>query len=357
MDATFATHYANELPVIMNANEQNNVANEAANGYANGKQPAERRVSTIQAKGQSVVELPIVLDADTAAGVADKKIKVAWSEMDKYGFGLTVEWAKLTPTDVGTLTDKTGKVNRVRLMSQNEEAGVFTIEEAVKDRASTYGSTATGVTNPNNPVITPGLVGPTLFAAMNLPLLRSQDNSPGFYIGATGILDGWAGCQILMSVDGGLTYTVAATITEPTIMGTLTADEDSNGEPISVHVFGGDLVNADTAQVALGANWSAIETAGVAEIIAYEVATETSTGYYDLTVITPALDETVDAHHLSGDQFMDLNTAIFLPMNADLSGTTIYFKAVGFGVSADAVDPVTKVFTAQDIIIDGGLIT
>jgi len=328
-----------------------------ANGYANGKQSAERRVSTIQAMGESVVELPIVLDADTAAGVADKKIKVGWSEMDKYGFGLTVEWAKLTPTDVGTLTDKTGKVNRVRLMSQNEEAGVFTIEEAVKDRASTYGSTATGVTNPNNPVVTPGLVGPTLFAAMNLPLLRSQDNSPGFYIGATGILDGWAGCQILMSVDGGLTYTVAATITEPTIMGTLTADEDSNGEPISVHVFGGDLVNADTAQVAVGANWSAIETAGVAEIIAYEVATETTPNYYDLTTVTRALDDTSAAFHLSGDQFMDLNTAIFLPMNADLSGTTIYFKAVGFGVSADAVDAIPVLFTAQDIILDGGLIT
>jgi hypothetical protein len=322
------------------------------------KQTAERRIGTIQATGESTVEIPIITDRDTAAGIADKRLKVAWAETDKFSFGTTLAHAELTPTDVVTLTDKAGVAHRIRLTAQAEESGAITTEEAMKDRASTYTTTAAGVQNPNLPGDNDGqFVGPTLFAAMALPMLRSQDDTPGLYVGMTGILPGWPGAQLLMSSDGGLSYTVVLTVTEPTIMGELTADEDSAGDPLHVRVFGGTLESKTTAQVDVGANWSGIETAGVAEIVAYETATPTGEKTYDLTDVTRALDETDYASHYAGDPFMDLSTAYFLPIPQGLAGTTLYFKAVGFGVSADAIDPVAVAWAGVEYVEDGGLIS
>lgn len=322
--------------------------------YNMTKQSAERRVGTIEARGESTAEIPLVLETDDAAQIADKRLKVAWAETDKFQTGVSLAYSYLTPTDVVTLTDKNGAAHRIRLQAQNEEGGRIVIEEAMKDRASTYGSNAVGVVNPNTPSNIPSPIGPTLFAAMALPQLRSQDNTPGLYIGACGMLDGWAGAQILLSVDGGLSYTVAMTITEPTTMGSLTADEDSNGEPLQVRVFGGELESATTAQVDLGANWSGIQTAGVAEIVAYETATPTSANTYDLTDVTRGLEDTVIASHTAGDTFMDLSSAYFLPINQDFAGSTLYFKAVALGVSADAVDPVAVAWDGVTYVLDGG---
>ena len=248
-----------------------------------------------------------------------------------------------------TLTDAGSLSHRIRLTEQKEDGGIFEIEEAVKDRASTYGSTATGIANTNVPVNAAGLIGPTLFAAMNLPQLRTQDNSQGMYIGAAGILTGWPGATILMSVDGGASYDTVLTCLEPTIMGTLTADITATGTPLSVHVFGGSLASATAAQVLTGLNASAIITSNVSEIVAYETATATATGYYNLTVLTRFMKATVAVAHVSGDQFIDLNTAYFLPINSNLAGTTLYFKAVGIGLSADSVTAVTYVYNPYEL--------
>jgi hypothetical protein len=318
------------------------------------KQSAERRIGTIQAKGESTVEIPMVLDADAAAQLADKRMKVAWAETDRFNFAYTLAHSDLTATDVITLTDKAGIPNRTRLNSMAQESGIITIEQGMKDRASTYSSTAIGVQNPNIPGNQSDLIGPTLFSAMALPPLRSEDNTPGLYVGLCGILDGWAGATLLMSVDGGVSYTAVLSVTIPTIMGNLTAGEDSNGEPIQVRVYGGILSSATPAQVAVGQNWSAIETNDVAEIISYETATQTGTKTYDLTDIARAVDETDYAQHFEGDEFMDLSTAYYLPIPQSLAGTTLYFKAVGFGVSADSVDVIAIPWLGVEYVEDGG---
>jgi hypothetical protein len=325
--------------------------------YSITPQVAERRAGTIQALGEMAVEIPIVVSTDGTKQIAEKRMKVAWAETDKFKFSLPQKWSKLVPSDIVTLTDKAGASHRLRISAMNEDTGVFEIEEAMKDRASTYASTATGTTNTNTTTTTPSVIGPTLFAAMNIAQLRTQDSTPGIYIGATGITAGWSGCQILMSVDGGVTYSVAKTIITPTIMGTLTDTISSGGTPLSVHVHGGELVAATTAQVTAGANWSAVISSGVAEVLAYEAIAESPANYYDLTTLTRGLNSTTAASHAIGDQFVDLNTAYFLPISQDYAGETLYFKAVAFGLSADAIDPVTLVYEGSEYVYDGGEIT
>lgn len=327
-----------------------------AAGYVPGKQTWERRAGTVVAVGESTIEIPIVTDVDTAAQIAEKRGKIAWAESEKFKFGVSVKYSKLTPTDIVTLTDRAAKVHRLRLSATNEDSGVFEAEEAIKDRASTYSSTAVGTGNGNLPPVTEGLVGPTLFVAMNLPQLRNQDATAGVYVGACGILAGWPGCQILLSVDGGLSYTVALTITEPSTLGYLTANFGISASPsnLSVHVFGGALESKTPAQVAAGANLCAIDTSGTAEVLSFETAVEGVANYYALDGITRALYATTQAAHVADDDFLDLNTAYFIPIPQAYAGDTLYFKAVGIGLSADDVDPVTLVYSGLEYIYDGG---
>lgn len=323
--------------------------------YAPTKQTWERRSSTITARGEATVEMPIVTDGDTAAQIAEKRGKVAWDETDRAKFGLTMKWSKLTPTDIVTLTDRAAKVHRLRLQANHEESGVFTVEEAVKDRASTYTSTAVGATHEQVIPPTEGLVGPTLLALMNLAQLRNQDSTPGIYVGVCGILAGWPGAQLLMSVDGGVSYTAVLTVTVPTRMGYVTAATDSGDALLPVRVFGGSLESKTTAQVASGANHAAvIDASGVAEVLNYEDATATGTRTYDLEALVWELEGTVAGSYVDGDQFVDLTTAYFLPIPQDYAGDTLYFKAVGIGLSADDVDAVAFVYAGWEIVYDGG---
>ena len=328
--------------------------------FSSKPQTWERRISTINARGESTVEVPIVAEADIAKGIAKTRSAIAWAETEKFNFGLTRKWSKLTPTDVGALTDKAGAVHRIRLQDQNEESGVFMVEEAVKDRASVYGQTATGTVTSTPPTTSAELIGPTLLMACNLPQMRTQDGA-GLYVGMAGILGGWPGAQLLISYDAGVSYSVALTVTEATTMGTLTASITSSGTPLSVHVFGGSLESKTTAQVAAGANYSAILSGSTAEVVAYETATQTAAVGtsldYDLTVLTRAVNGTTAASHASADKFMDLATAYFVPIPQDYAGDTLYLKAVAMGISADAVDPITVVFDGATIVYDGGEVT
>jgi hypothetical protein len=327
------------------------------------KQSWERRAGTIKATGEASVEIPEVVETDAAAQIAEIRGKIAWAETDKFHYGLSVKWSKLTATDPVTLTDKAGITHRMRLANMFEERGLISIEEGIKDRASVYTGTATGVTNPNSPGHTsPGLRGPTVFAAMNLPQMRAKDGS-GLWVGMAGMLPGWAGAQLLMATTSAGPYSAVLTVLTPTKMGPLTADLDAVGsasEPLMVHVYGGNLSSATTAQVATGVNVSAVLTetsAGQeAEVLAYETAVDSPAHYYSLSVLTRGIKETTVADHYTGDMFMDLATAHFLTLDPSLAGT-LYFKAVGLGVSPDAVEPVEVVYAPPEIIIDGGVVT
>lgn len=314
----------------------------------------ERTVATVNAKSEPTFELNVVCDADTGKQIAHKRSNIAWSELLKFEIPLSLKWSKLTATDVGTFADSKGVVHRIRINGVSEELGEFRITEAMLDRANCYVSAAVGTVAPTPTTTAAGIIGPTRFVAMNLPQMRAQDNSPGMWVGACGMTSGWTGCKILLSVDAGVSYFTALTITEPTTMGDVTAAFTAGGTPLSVHVFGGTLSSKTTAQVTAGANYSAVLSGATAEVLAYETATVGAAGYYDLTVLTDDLKGTTAANHVAGDAFMDMASAYFVPIDQSYAGQTLYFKAVGIGVSADAVDAVAYVFDGSTYVIDGG---
>jgi hypothetical protein len=302
-----------------------------AKNYEAVKQTAERRTENIKALGETTIELPIVQTADERARTAEKMLKIAWEEANgRTQFQLPEEFTALTPSDPFTKDSKRWRADKVEYGD-----GVVKVE-AVRDRISAYTSAAVG--NQTDPGIPPSSIrGPTIFSALNLPSLRTQDNTPGMYVAAKGLLPGWIGCDLQLSVDGGETYTTVLRMTNHATLGVLTADQTAAATTLSVDVGVDTLESATASQVIAGANLYAIPNANdTAEVSAFQTATETDTGEYDLSTLTrPKLDTTA-AEHYAGDRFVLLDSAIyFLPIDVRYAGQTLIFRPVTLGTAAE----------------------
>lgn len=314
-----------------------------AAGYGPNTQKWERRTSLIETRGEASFELPITINADTAATAAKRKGMVAWGEPEKHKFSLPMRLSRITQTDVGTYTADDGEVRQVRVMQAEEDTGIRHMESAT-NAPEAYNATATGVA-PKAPTITDVSVrGPTFAAYMNLPSLRTQDNVPGVTIAACGLLPGWAGAEILLSVDGGISYQPVATFTTPSTMGRLAADCTESSEPIDVRMNAGVLQSVTDEQLTLRRNAFAIKTNGVTELGQFKTATAAGSGAYALTNTVRGLLGTSAVVHAVGDPFVLVETAQFVPLDISLAGRPLYFKAVSFGTSQDAADAVPFVF-------------
>lgn len=223
------------------------------------------------------------------------------------------------------------------------------------DRQSAYTSDVQAIkgNDPRNP--TSRYSGPTILVAMNLPSLRPQDTY-GVYLAARGLLDGWQGCNVFVSYDDQQSWQNAATITVPSVIGGLSQEIPSAGEPLTVNVGPGELESVTDEQLDARANaFALIDSSDVAEIGQFKTAELLSDGDYDLTDVSLGLLGTTDGNYGVSDYFVMLDSVYFLPIDTSFADKTIYFKAVGFGESADDAVIVSLVYKPDTTIIyDGG---
>lgn len=302
-----------------------------AKNYEPVKQTAERRTENIKATGETTIELPIVQTADERARTAEKMLKIAWTEAEgRTTFQLPENFTALTPSDPFTKDSKRWRADKVEY-----EDGIVKVE-AVRDRISAYTSTAVG--NQTDPGTPPSSIrGPTVFAALNLPSLRTQDNTPGVYVWARGLIPGWIGCDLQVSYDGGETYITALRMTNHATMGVLTADQSASDTTLSVDVVSDTLESATAAQVAAGANLYAIRNSDdTGEVSAFQTATETDASEYDLSTLTRGKYATDAVLHYAGDRFVLVDAATyFLPIDVMYAGQTLLFRPVTLGTAAE----------------------
>lgn len=337
-------------------------------GYVETPQSWERRAATVAASGEQTLQLPVVMTRNEARQTAHKRIKVAWTEVRRFLFELPYTRPELTPTDCGTITDRSGRQQRIRLEDMVEDSGIIEIREAKLDRQSAYTSNVTGVQHGQRPTTTPQPPGPTFFWAGNLPSLRTSDNVPGMYISATGYQRGWHGASIFLSTDNGASFQRIMEWPNPSRMGVLTADIDQNDEPIQVFMNYGSLSSITDAQMANRANGFAISSAdsdgAVSEIGQFQTATVNSSGDYDLTDVVRGALGTTPASHQIGDPFVMLGTTTFLPIDISHAGKTLIFKAVSYGTTLDETPEYPVVFnplftsiTISSLTTGGDIIT
>lgn len=338
-----------ELPRKINV-----IYSDPATAYTPTKQTSERVTSDVAAVGEVSIELPIVMTADQAAQIAHKKEKSAWiGLLGGKDFVLPDEFSYLTPTDNINLTYR-GRTERVRLEKVDAENGQLMLSTQ-QDRQSAYSSERTG-TSPDDFIAADTLVGPTLWNVMLLPQLRPQDNVPGVYFACCGLLEGWRGCELQMTVDGGVSWITIQQYDQPSAIGYLASSITDSDTTATVTMYGtGELESVTSTQEDAGANRAAIVTAAnVAEVVSFEDATLDSFGDYDLAAMTRALLATTAAAHAAAERFVQLDNVNFVPISLDYSGQAITFRAVSLGTVESNNGEQTLTFTPAIRVIDGG---
>lgn len=322
----------------------NLISPDPSQNYESPKETAARRTDNIKAVGEASIELPISQIPDERAQTADKMLRVAWAKAEgRCQFQLPEKFSAMTASDPFTKDSKRWVADRVEYRD-----GVVKVE-ASRDRVSAYESSATGTAGQIPTPSPTGILGPTKFTAMNLPRLRSSDNSPGMYLAVCGVTDGWAGADIYLSVDGGVTEQPVATMLDAAIMGTLSAALAADGNTLSVSLYNDDtLESATAAQLAARQNAFAIDVAGVDEVGQFGTATDTGTKSYDLTSLTRgALGTTADAH-AAGETFVVLDGPIlFLPIDISHQGKTLIYRPVSRGTDPENNATYSFVFDPQ----------
>lgn len=306
-------------------------------GFTPATQVAERRAATVQAKGESAIELPVAMTSEDAARAADKRIKVAWGEPEKFIFNWPYRFVQYTPTDVGTLTDKQGKIHRIRLMDIQEDSGIL-ILEASRDSQSSYVSNAEGI-EPSPPTVTnPGLIGGTRLEILNIPVLRDEHDQLGLYIAAAGQLPGWNGAEIQISTNGGVSGDTFANITTAATIGytitSLAATAPDYPAEQTVDVFLPDPPESvDYPTLLRFYNRAVIGD----EVIQYQTVTDLGNNTYRLSGLVRNRYDTVPTNHAAGVRFVLIDSSLlFVQAQQWMLGQSLSFRAVSFGTSADA---------------------
>jgi len=312
------------------------VYQDQALGYTPTKQTALRSSPDIRVFGEASVEVPVVLDKDEAAQVAEKLMKTAWVDTGgEVKFSLPDNKCYLTPTDCVNLTIR-GRTNRVRIERVDSADGVINIQSR-HDRQSSYESTATGVQAPDPLDPVSNIPGVTYFEFINSPALIDNHDLLGYYVAVRGEMSAWRGCLLEISSDGGATFRSVRNITQASVMGTLldpvaAASEYSTDttNQIRLQILGRDNIDLPSVSYEQMLQENNAIIVGD-EIMQYQDAVEESSGVWVLTTLLRGRLQTAPVEHLAGERFVLLNTAYFIPENSSLRGTTLTHRATSFG--------------------------
>lgn len=322
-----------------------------AASYNSTAQDYERRVSTIQAKGESSIGIPVVTSATAAAQMAEKRVNVAWAETDMARMCLPVKFTRLTATDVVTVIDDDNVAHRIRLMKKEEDSSVLMFE-APKDRQSAYTGSVTGRTpNPPTPPVS-ALIGPTLMMVMNLPVLTEAHDELGFYVAGRGMLPGWDGAAIDLSTDAGATFSTVGEITESSVIGYTTTDLaawDSSEYPSiqSVTVWlPYPPSSIDYETLLRYGNRAAIQLdSGDWSILQYQTVVANGNDSYTLSGLIQGRYNTTPGPAASGANFVLIDSTVqFIQAERWMLGETLTVRAVSFGTDPDAASTETFLF-------------
>ncbi|MCC6936380.1 MAG: phage tail protein, partial [Thermomicrobiales bacterium] len=139
------------------------------------------------------VDVPLVLTAAQAAGVAEYLLYDAWVSRNTQTVRVSRKHATIEPTDVVQF-ESDGVTYTSRVVEVNDADGVLTLT-LVDDDADIVDTTATGVSGPAASD-TVSAIGPTIARLLDIPLLRDVDDGAGFYAAVTGLYGGWRGAEL-----------------------------------------------------------------------------------------------------------------------------------------------------------------
>lgn len=297
--------------------------------------------------------LPIALEATKAKEISEVSLYTAWRERMSYNVHLDWTHLDLDPADVIQIQLDSALL-KARIVKMDVGVG-FDIEvDSLSEDQANYSSTTSANSGLNFPVSVPKGSGYTQLFVLDLPLLRSYDDTGGVasntYYAASGYGQaGWPGAYLFKGSDG-INYSSEATIyTEApwgyaiSVPGTpidpFTTDEVNT---IKVSMVSGDTHLASVTQLEMvnGANVGVlINSSNEPEIVQFRDVTQNADGTYTLSGLLrgrKGTDYYIDEHS-NGDRFLLLqDSSGHSWMNKALLSISElnvvrYWKGVGFG--------------------------
>lgn len=308
-------------------------------------------VEIVEAKDQAMVDLyglradsarQAHLFADPGAARQSAQLQLQREAVrNVYSFTLDQRYILLDPMDIVTLTDPALGLARqwVRIteIAENDDGTVsVTAEEylAGTGAASSY-SFAQGQAIGGDFNAAPGNVNAPIF-------FEPPDELAGdleLWIALSGPAPSWGGCDVWISGDNA-SYQSLGRFIGAARMGTLRAPlsavpvasagptiDGTSTLSVDIGESSGQLISGSQQDALTGNTLCYVD----GELIAFETATLTGTGRYDLTYLNRGLFGAPVAAHKAGAGFVRLDGHVFpLPFTQDRIGQTVYFKFVSF---------------------------
>lgn len=330
-----------------------------ARDYERGEQLSPARIGTVGVN-DIAVDIPVVIDDDEAAQIAEIMFREAWASRWSYEFALGPEYHALEPGDVVTLPVD-GRRYRVRITGIDDAGLMIRRVRALRDDDGSYVSSAIA-TAPVRPSPRVVLVGETELELLDIPALRDEDDDPGLYAAMwrSGVGQTWHGARLHRSVDSGATWQEIATVANQAVVGELVSAPSSGDgytwddeQEIVVDIVTDDAAlssRTDEAVVA-GANLLAIGEHGRWHLVQFANAELVSPGRYRLTrlLLGRRGTEHLIGSEQAGDRVVLLSGPgiIRVPMQTAQIGASLQYRAVSSGSSFASVDPVTFIGAGQ----------
>lgn len=319
----------------------------AAREYAAGEQYAER-INT-EAINRVDRELPLVLTADEAAGVAEVLQNLAWLERSDLSITLPPTYLPLEGADVVTVTTPQASY-QLRLTEINYTPDGRLECKAKPNRAALYTPNAAGGEGVA-PVGTVPLAGQSIVLLLDIPVVdETLQNDVGFVGVMTGYTDSWPGGLLVRSNDDGQTwadlqgFTGKATI--GTARGTLPSSDCTliDQRTLTVDLISGELDSVTSDQMLAGVNYAAYGLDGRWEIVRFQNATLQGDGSYLISgfVRGEKGTEWATGLHAVDDYFVLLDDPdnAFIGLPVESIGLERLYRGVTSGASVDAATDV-----------------
>lgn len=312
-----------ELPVEVRV-----VYEDATRDYETGQQKARRAV-TRGSQNVRKVSLPMVLSPFKAKQIAQETLFAAWSEREKSRFYLSRAWLGIDPGDVIVHEGRRRRVLETRLVGgvlRVDAISCPAIDLTAQTQAESGSSAAANLK---------GLPASTLYL-MDLPMLRPEDDAPGFYAAVSG-LAGWPGAGLFRAADG-VNFSQMSGFSKAATAGwavSVLPDRSvhyRDGESVlKIQLLRGELSSCDEAALLGGANAA---LAG-GEVVQFKTAVLVGPGLYELRDLLRGRKGTEGktGAHVVGESFVLLTSdAIqFLPASLSDRNAIYRFRAVSNG--------------------------
>lgn len=317
--------------------------------YQAGNQFAQRDKRITSSVGEVSVDFPIAyVDENEPAKNAERLLYQSWIEGYKYKLHIPFRYIGLDSGDL-IQTAYNGNTHTIRINSI-DTALYQTLEiSGVADRPSRLISDAVGGEAAYKDQILI-IIGETVIELMDIPALKDADaGTPGYYVAAYGVEDGWTGGVIYKSSDAEVSWINASTITVESSMGVANTslpdhsyaswDMDSS---VNVILQQGTLSSDSESNILNGANVALLGE----EIIQWMFADLETDGSYTLRTLLRGRKGTEHAisSHSSGDRFVVLDLATTGRMQAAYAqiGSESSYKAASNGQYLQDVTTIKK---------------